>query len=342
MPEVTFSEGDNINGFIIDKKLGEGRYGAVFKVYADEDSSKSTPYCLKFSLSADDAYRDGVVGLRYFRRCSEVYPGELSVPGENAFFPYQDGHICLIPYIQGETFVQALQDERLTLRDYLDISISLIEQAVILKSLKQLHRDTHEENAMVYRKTCGTYAVCMIDFGLALDLSVTREVGEVACTHDDYSPSSLSFRRVFDDVLRFHFLSETAMKFEKYAKRLAPEHRTISSVSKVGFRSDAFGMGYMLSVVADSIMKHLKTARFSSEKIKRIEQVIKQFTTIIRGLRAPNIEDRTAIEEAYIELCKTANPERDSEEVTAEAITRLNALMGTKERVIASPTHSCR
>lgn len=311
MARVKISIGTVIHDLRIKKILGKGRYGDVYLAYPKDDVDEKRPVCLKYCESKLEAEQEVELGYSYFERRESIFPGQLTILDKDydKIISHGKGYVCIIPYVSGHTLEQYLKMDELAIDKLLNIANAFLEQIIIDKSVSQLHRDTHTENLMVFEDPrSGKISVVLIDFGLAVN------------TNTD--PTGLSYRPIFDAVLKIGFLSSLAMKIKKYAQRIAPEHQTIQSTSNVGFRSESFSVGYIFSVILAKIDFIIENNQ--AKPTHEQQENINKLRVAVREMRKPNIMERMSLEEAFLLLA--------DDEIMA--ISRLNELMGTQERVI--------
>lgn len=288
MPSFVIKPNMIIEGLKIKKILGHGAWGDVCLAYDVGDKEEKFPVCLKFCKSMQDAKKEIALGGQYFERREVVFPGELILPSSNKIINYANRFIVVIPYIHGFTLQSLLMGNQLeTIDAWLGIAQSTLEQVIIDKSLSQLHRDIHTENIMIFKSpTTQKLAVSLIDFGLATDTNTDTK--------------TLSLRPVFDGVLKFGFLGGLVMRAERYARRIPPEHQSVSATSSVGFRSESFGVGYLLSEILVKIDKIIKMGpgNLTKEQLEKIEKL----HTVMSGMRNPDAMERMSLEEAFLML----------------------------------------
>jgi serine/threonine protein kinase len=169
---------DNVNGFVLGKRLGSGTYGTVFLANRVTDSA---PLAIKVIPNIEKATKMETEVLQSIRH-------PFIVSHYSSFVCKQKVHICL-EYMAGGTLLNRMQMEnRIRLSE---AKLYLAEIALGLSELHQrsiVYRDLKPENVMIGADG----HLKLIDFGLA---SETRSCESVCGTADYLAPEVIEGKR---------------------------------------------------------------------------------------------------------------------------------------------------
>jgi serine/threonine-protein kinase len=182
--------GQTISHYRIEKKLGEGGMGAVYKA---EDTLLRRPVALKFL--SQKALGSGTAQARFQREAQAAgsldHPNICTVYG---FESHAEHHFIVMAYIPGEGLDRLIASRDFTLGQALDIAVQIGEGLKEAHDKGIVHRDVKSANIMV---TPERHAV-ITDFGLAQlsDRSRITETGTTLGTMVYMSPEQALGKRV--------------------------------------------------------------------------------------------------------------------------------------------------
>jgi serine/threonine-protein kinase len=141
------------------RKLGAGGMG---EVYLAEDTELERQVALKVLLADVAADEDRV--RRFVQEAKSAsalnHPNILTVHEIGRF---ENSRFIATELIKGETLRQRLQDERLSLRETLDVAMQIASALAAAHAAGIVHRDIKPENVMLRQDGI----VKVLDFGLA-------------------------------------------------------------------------------------------------------------------------------------------------------------------------------
>ncbi len=166
-----WNEGDCLDGFLLEKKLGSGSSGVVFRVFDTKTERRCALKLLK-SCSPDELLRNK---LGFRRMMPLAHPNLLRVDRI-----YQLGsYIALsMEEVKGVTFTEAIKEYRQldpvkAYRQLLSLLRDFATGLDVMHSHELLHRDIKPDNLMVDESGRGR----IIDYGLVESFGLNRSIG---------------------------------------------------------------------------------------------------------------------------------------------------------------------
>lgn len=164
--------GDNVDGFMLDSVLSDGRYSRLFRA---TDTNDQTPVVLKFphpKVLADETYKSAFVREAWVST-------QVNNPHVGKVIAAQDGRqsrlYTIMPFYEGETLEKRLmRPPQMALPEVLRIAMDLTKAVAGLHRRGIIHRDIKPENIILN-------PVTLIDLGVARILG--QEDDDLAQTH---------------------------------------------------------------------------------------------------------------------------------------------------------------
>lgn len=169
------------NLYSIEKVLGEGGFGTVFKVKRKSDGQV---FAVKVLKNFDESTREEVQALRALNgRCGAIkYYGAYLIPSPpQAGTAINERAAILTEFVEGQDLLKWYQEKfakGVQAEDLRAILKDILEQLVCLHSLGVAHRDIKLENTMI--KPDGTAQ--LIDFGISCALNAKLDMLQCADT----------------------------------------------------------------------------------------------------------------------------------------------------------------
>jgi serine/threonine protein kinase len=187
--------GKTVDHYIIEEKIGEGAFGAVYRARDIRNVNPPRQVVIKF-LKKVGPDNDWVVGK--FKQEAEAlvlldnHPGIVGLldAGEFNGLPY-----IILQYVNGTPLRKHIRPGGMRLEEISEIVKQTASALAEVHSLEILHRDLKPENIMLRKLASPEPKVTVIDFGIAKVknsyLSLSSETGQVAGTALYMSPEQL-------------------------------------------------------------------------------------------------------------------------------------------------------
>jgi serine/threonine-protein kinase len=264
-------DGETISHYRIDRFLGAGGMGEVYKAW---DTALGRPAAIKLLHPGMDSQ----VRSRLVREARTS--ARLEHPAIAAF--YESGTVdgrefLAMEFVEGETLRSRLQRGALPAADAVSMVAAMLEALVHSHAAGVVHRDIKPENIMLAKSR----AVKLLDFGIAKDVTDPDEVHEEAETRTVVTGTKLTSQGMMVGTLGY----------------MSPEQMRGEPVNE---RTDVFAMGAVLyeSLTGEAAFPGESARERMASTVSRdipyvnVNGVHPDINAIIRRATARNVEER--------------------------------------------------